>query len=108
MFKAHIFLAILLCECLSKAFGGDIVPVLLRVPKADQHDTLGCNFVTEVTALVYKEIIAGSIKLWDSPNKEIQITGSTLMELEKSSDTKFTDQEIFFIGDLLSIAGGNN
>jgi hypothetical protein len=97
MAKARIFLTILFCECLTQAVAADIVPVLLRIPKADQHDTLGCNFVEEVTGFVYKEILAGNVKLWDSPGKEIQITGPTLMELERSSDTKFTEQEIFFI-----------
>src|SRR4051812_30271796 len=75
----------------------DFTPVLLRVPKADQSDSLGCNFVEQFTVLVYKEITAGHVKLWDSPAKEIQITGSTLQELERASDTKFIEQEIFFI-----------
>ncbi|HKR05941.1 MAG TPA: hypothetical protein VJY62_14995 [Bacteroidia bacterium] len=95
--KPLLFLTILFYECITPVFAGDIVPVLLRVPKADQHDTLGCNFVEEVTRLVYQEIIAGNVKLWDAPGKEIQITGPTLVQLEKSSDTKFTEQEIFFI-----------
>ncbi|MEP7168313.1 MAG: hypothetical protein ABI855_02990 [Bacteroidota bacterium] len=95
--KSLLFLTILICECILSVFADDIIPVLLRVPKADQHDTLGCNFVEEVTRFVYQEIIAGNVKLWDSPGKEIQITGPTLIELEKSSETKFTEQEIFFI-----------
>jgi hypothetical protein len=95
--KPLLFLIILFFEHGASVFAADVIPVLLRVPKADQHDTLGCNFVEEVTRLVYQEIIAGNVKLWDSPAKEIQITGSTLVELEKSSDTQFTDQEIFFI-----------
>ncbi|MEO5570266.1 MAG: hypothetical protein ABIT08_14220, partial [Bacteroidia bacterium] len=67
MTKGKIFLAILLFECFSKAFGGDIIPVLIRVSRADQHDTLGSNFVDNVTALVYKEILSGDVKLWDAP-----------------------------------------
>ncbi len=95
--KRFLLLTILFYECSTTVLAADIVPVLLRVPRADQHDTLGCNFVEEVTKLVYQEILAGNVKLWDAPGKEIQITGPTLIELEKSSDTKFTEQEIFFI-----------
>ncbi len=73
------------------------IPVLLRVPRAEQPDTLGANFVEQITALVYEEVIEGRIKLWDSPEKEIQITGNTLTELEKTSQTKFTEQGIIFI-----------
>jgi hypothetical protein len=75
----------------------ETIPVLLRVPRAEQPDTLGANFVEQITALVYEEVIEGRIKLWDSPEKEIQITGSTLTELEKTSQTKFTEQGIIFI-----------
>ncbi len=72
-------------------------PVLLRVVRSEQSDTLGCNFVEELTRIVYNEILSSRTKLWDSPAKEIQITGSTLQEIEKSSGTRFTDQEIIFI-----------
>jgi hypothetical protein len=95
--KTLLLLTFLFVECAPSVFAGDIVPVLLRVAKADQYDTLGCNFVEEVSRLVYQEIIAGNVKLWDSPAKEIQITGTTLIQLEKSSETLFTDQEVFFI-----------
>ena len=58
-------------------------PVLLRVLRSEQSDTLGCNFVEELTRIVYNEIMTGHTKLWDSPAKEIQITGTTLQEIEK-------------------------
>ncbi len=76
------------------------VPVLLRLSRSEQADTNGCNFVEQVTALLYKEIIENRVKLWDSPSKEIQITGLTLMELEKSTGTRFVDQGIIYIYEL--------
>ena len=80
-------------------------PVLLRVVHSEQSDTLGCNFVEEVTRIVYNEIISSRTKLWDSPGKEIQITGLTLQEIEKSSGTRFTDQEIIFIYEYWTAGG---
>lgn len=75
----------------------DEVPVLLRVKSSEQADSLGCNFVEQVTRLVYNLVQENKIKLWDSQQKEIQITGSSLKEIEKSSGTEFVNQEIIFI-----------
>ncbi len=73
------------------------MPVLLRIPRAEQHDTTGCNIVDEVTGLVYQLILEGKAKLWDSRLKDIRITPSTLQSLEKSSGTSFTNPEVIYI-----------
>lgn len=75
----------------------ETVPVLLMLRSSEQSDTSGCNFVEQVTALVYKEITENRVKLWDSPEKEIQITGSTLKEIERNSDVSFLNQETIFM-----------
>lgn len=59
----------------------------------------------ELTRIVYNEIISGHAKLWDSPLKEIQITGLTLQEIEKSSGTLFKEQEVVFIYEYWSNEG---
>ena len=82
-------------------------PVMLRVVKAEQQDTIGCNIVSEITSYVYSQLIAGNIKLWDSPEKEIQITGTSLKEIENSSHTSFIDQEIIYIYEYWSGSGKN-
>ena len=71
--------------------------VVLRVLRSTQPDTLGCNFVEELTRIVYNEILSGHLKLWDSPEKEIQITGASLQEIERSSGVKFTQQEAVYV-----------
>lgn len=76
------------------------IPVLLRLSFSEQADSNGCNFVEQLTGIIYKEIVSGNIKLWDSPAKEIQITGITLQELEKNSNTLFINQEIVYIYEL--------
>jgi len=73
------------------------IPVLLMLRTSEQSDTSGCNFVEQVTALVYKEIIENRVKLWDSPQKEIQLTGNTLKEIEKNSNVSFLTQETIFM-----------
>jgi hypothetical protein len=82
------------------------VPVLLRVPRAEQHDTLGCNFVTEVTTFVYRLIQEDKVRLWDSRLKDIPITGATLMELERSSRTDFTAPEVMYLYENWDKSGG--
>lgn len=84
----------ILCPALS--FSQEI-PVLLMLKRSEQVDTSGCNFVEQVTALVYKEILSGKVKLWDSQKKDIQITGPTLQSIEKASGVNFTEQESVFI-----------
>lgn len=76
------------------------IPVLLRLSRSEQADSNGCNFVEEVTSIIYKEIVEGRVKLWDSPAMEIQLTGATLMELEKNTNTRFRDQDIIYIYEL--------
>lgn len=81
----------------------DEVPVLLRVKKSEQADSMGCNFVEQTTKLVYDLIISNKVKLWDSPQKEIQITGSSLKEIEKSTATEFLSQDIFVIYEMWEV-----
>jgi hypothetical protein len=73
------------------------IPVLLMLKRSEQSDTSGCNFVEQLSALVYDEVLANRIKLWDSQKKDIQITGSTLQSIEKASGVNFREQETVFI-----------
>ncbi len=88
---------IILFFCIGTVNSFAQTPVLLRVVSSEQSDTLGCNFVKELTRIIYNEITANHVKLWDSPAKEIQITGATLLEIERSTETKFIDQEVIFV-----------
>ena len=60
-------------------------PVLLRVLRSAQSDTLGCNFVEELTRIVYNEILTGHTNLWDSPAKELHITLPPFQAIEYST-----------------------
>lgn len=80
-------------------------PVLLRVVSSEQHDTLGCNIVEEISDLAYRMILNGKAKLWDSPEKEIQITGATLKEIERASGSSFLNQPVIFIYEYWSGTG---
>lgn len=98
LFKKHIFIFAFTAASLAPNFAAaDEVPVLIRVKSSEQADSLGCNFVQQVTALVYNLILDNKIKLWDSQQKEIQITGPSLKEIEKTSGTEFLKQDIIFI-----------
>lgn len=93
MIRQFLFLLLLLPACQVKAQ----IPVILRVNAAEQSDTLGCNFVKELTRLTYEAVLNGKARLWNSPEREIQITGYSLKEIEKSSGTSFPDQGIIYI-----------
>lgn len=81
------------------------VPVILRATASEQHDTTGCNFIKELCSISYAAILDGKAKLWDSPAKEIQLFAPSLLEIERSSQTKFVDQEIVFIYEMWSNVG---
>ncbi|MBT8195004.1 MAG: hypothetical protein HKO56_06430 [Bacteroidia bacterium] len=73
------------------------VPVLLRLDKEYQNDTIGWNFVEQLTKVVYNEVVHGRAKLWDSHAKSIQISGVTLKTLEKNTGSKFVDQKFVWV-----------
>ncbi|MEO8148239.1 MAG: hypothetical protein ABI723_11400 [Bacteroidia bacterium] len=75
----------------------EAIPVLLRVASARQDMSRGYNFVEQLDVLVYKEIIEGRARLWDSPKKEIQISAASLKDIEKSSGTLFAQQPYIFV-----------
>jgi hypothetical protein len=81
------------------------VPVILRATASEQHDTIGCNFIKELCRISYAAILDGKVKLWDSPAKEIQLFAPSLLEIERSSQTKFVDQEIVFIYEMWNNVG---
>lgn len=89
-----IFLLILNSATLAVA---DEVPALLRVSSSEQPDTLGYNIVQQLSAVTYDLILDNKVKLWDSPSKDIQITASSLQEIERSSSTSFKNEEVIFI-----------
>src|SRR5688572_18577178 len=92
-----LFLSVILEFCLVILASAQDTPVLLMLRRSEQSDTSGCNFVEELTRFVYNEIIANKVSLWDSPSKEIRITGTTLQEIEKNSNTSFIEQENVFM-----------
>ena len=94
-----IFVFFLICRPALNLFAAQS-PVLLFLSRQDQADTLGYNIVNELPALVYKEIIDGRVPLWDSQNKDVQITPSSLKSLEASSGDNFSQAKQLFIYEL--------
>ena len=97
MLRIKLLFLLVLANLLVTHSRAENVPVLLMLLRSEQSDTTGCNFVEQLTALVYKEITENRVKLWDSPQKEIQITGNTLKEIEKNTGVTFSGLETLFI-----------
>lgn len=72
-------------------------PVVLVAKSSEQLDTTGCNVVKEVTRIIYQELSENRIKIWDSQQKDIPFTITTIQSLEKSAGMRFIDQETMFI-----------
>lgn len=70
--------------------------VILRVTRA-QQDTLGYNLLDNLPRLVYDAIQSNKVKVWDSPDKKMEITPSTIRDIEKSNGAKLSDLDNIFI-----------
>ena len=81
----------------------DRFPVIINVVRNEQPDSLGYNIVADVSEVIYKGIMKGRIKLWDSQKKELQILPTTLESIEKSSKTRFASIENMFIYELWDV-----
>lgn len=77
-------------------------PVLTHLNKVEQNDTFGFNLVKSLPKLVYSLVKADKVKLWDSPQKTIQITFSTLSNIERSSNTLFIETKDLFFNEVWS------
>lgn len=73
------------------------VPVILMAKSEEQVDTTGCNIVKEITRVLYRELLDGRIRIWDSQSKDLAFSASTLQALEKSAGVSFVNQEQLFI-----------
>lgn len=71
-------------------------PVMMMLRSDEQRPEHGCNFVERVCEIVYDAVLSKQVKLWDSPEKELQIHPSALKEIEKNSPLSFTDLETIF------------
>lgn len=73
------------------------VPVILLAKSDEQVDTTGCNIVREITRVLYREIMEGRVRIWDSQSKDLAFSAATLQALEKSAGIAFVNQEQLFI-----------
>lgn len=76
------------------------MPALIHLNKLEQEDTNGFNLVEYLPSLIYKSIHEGSLKLWDSPKKQIVISPEALKDIERSNGVSFQRAEHLFINEL--------
>ncbi len=95
--NSFVFMGVLLCSLSATAAGFDYTPTIVQINKHQQSDTVGFNLVDGAYKLFYKYILDGSVKLWDSPAKKIQITPEALQSIEKQNDLDFRQSEDLFV-----------
>ena len=85
------------CACLPFALLAEEKAVMLFLSASDQDDTLGYNLVRELPAVLYPEIMSGSLALWDSPDKQVRILPASLAAIEKNKGVSFASSPQLFI-----------
>lgn len=93
------FIAVLLA---TEALAYTNKPVLVNLNINRQSDSMGFNLVYELQNHCYKHILGGSLKLWDSPQKNIRISPTALQAIEQSSDTRFNKTANVFLHEFWS------
>src|ERR1041385_7624379 len=73
------------------------VLVMLYAGNTSQNDSIGYNIVNDISSVVYKSILNGTTRLWDSQKKELQILPASLQKIEKSSGVTFAGCSHLFI-----------
>lgn len=63
---------------------------------------MGFNMVYELQHHCYQYIMAGTLKLWDSPQKNVRISPTALQAIEQSSDTRFNKTANVFLHEFWS------
>jgi hypothetical protein len=71
--------------------------VILRISRYTQKDTLGYNLLDRLPGVVYEAILDNRVKLWDSQQKRLEITASTLRDIEKSYKLSFKEIDNVFL-----------
>ena len=75
----------------------EIASVMLYAGSSSQSDTLGYNIVWDVSYVVYNNVMNGTIRLWDSEKKGLQILPASLQKIEKSAGVTFTGCTHLFV-----------
>jgi hypothetical protein len=76
------------------------IPALVHLSRSEQEDTNGFNLVEHLPKLLYQAIIDNKLKLWDSPKKQIVISGSALQKIESDNNVSFSKVENLFFNEL--------
>lgn len=97
---AYILFALFICNGVEAAKSYTEVPVLVHLPISEQDDTFGFNLVEHLPSLIYKQILDGNIKLWDSPKKNISISGEALKNIESNNNVSFARTQNLFLNEL--------
>ena len=71
-------------------------PVMMMLRSDEQRPEHGCNFVEKLCEIVYEAVLNKKVKLWDSPEKDLQIHPDALKEIERNSPVSFSSLETIF------------
>lgn len=107
--KTHLF-TLLSFFCLlsysDKVAAYEQKPVIIQLFAAEQPDTMGFNLATALPAFLYDKILSGEVKLYDSPKKDVEISPSTLQQIEQNNNSRMSYSKSIFIHELWTLKKG--
>ena len=94
--KKLLVFAVIFISCIElQAYTG--MKAILLVNRNLQKDTIGYNIADDMARVCYQAIQNGSIKLWESPEKNTVVDFSKLQEQESNNHSKFIHPRNIFI-----------
>lgn len=91
---------------MQKAFAYQLKPVIIQLFAAEQPDTMGFNLASALPSFLYEKITSGEVKLYDSPEKSVQITPATLKQIEQTNNSRMVLSKSIFIHELWTLRKG--
>jgi len=73
---------------------------MISLDSSKQPDSLGYNLVESIPKLLADGIHNGTIPIWDSPDKEKNLSGKFIRQLETANHTEFSSQRFLFLYEL--------
>lgn len=71
--------------------------VMTHVRLSGQQDTVGFNLAQDLPDFIYLQLKQGKLTLWDSPKKQTKINFIALQQIEKTSNTAFSNCSDVFL-----------
>lgn len=97
MNKKLLIALLFLLQLVEWSSAKESTPVLLMLSAQQQSQHYGYNYVQQFSHLMYTQLMAGKLKVWDSHDKKNRLSVDSIVAIQDASETFFSDLSSIFI-----------